>query len=1202
MSKRIYFKYRIAELEELFADKGVDIIVLKDLKNELLHRKTHRAVQLLVEVKKTLRGLNTEPSQETALTTSTDQSSDARAPELVATEQKPYVDATEAPNTTENPDYLDEATGGINWDEEIEKLERDANDRPAAINGTKAIENKPENLLDTWTIIEALSPQSYLKARDLVVGKGGEAEISSRNLPWPHGKSRPGHKLFYTIYLGALDLAACTKDLLEIYKDDREERPYVQGKAAMAAVVVDRNGVPVGEDGLAISSFGWAYSRALSGNLNDLKYWDSAEKILLKNLEKILYRYDDGQLTPVNWGTIMTAYDWLVKNCAIPQRVMNAPEFVIKRFAPFSIRVPEAPLLNSFYLADLQNAKTLVLNKRAGLALRQYLGIETPSAQYDLLEDDEQLKNILEPKNMPLGRWPVRGRYPLVLLQQAAVNIAKRDLKHAGLFSVNGPPGTGKTTLLRDIVADVVVNRAIAMSAFDKPADAFTKTTEVIRSQGSKCSLFEVDESLKGYEILVASSNSKAVENISKELPLRDAIDDSFDLNYFKPLCNSLVSEGEQSWGLIATVLGNAANKSNFASKAWWDYDTSLRSYFKYIAGSLEYEEDEDGNEKIPSIVAHGEPPRDLQEALENWRSQRKQFEAALNKIRYIRNAAQEALKSEQFLEGYQAVKDDLEHNVKLGVSQISEGEKSIVSLKQSYQIQRENLALDRQTLREHDQGKPGFWKKLFFRSQWGDWQLEWGRLTQEEKNQQRIVHKAEGLVTKKDEELQSLHNKIEEISSQLAILEKQRQEALRKLHDSYKYCGLKLVNDAVLDVSHNNKQIFSPTFTKEAHDFRDEIFVLAIKLHKAFIDAAYRPISQNLVGFMRVLGNKKLPNSGLLSDIWSTGFIVSPVFSTAFASINRMLNILPSESIGWLLIDEAGQATPQQAVGAIMRSKRVMAVGDPLQIEPVVSTPLPLLEGIASYMGVNSFDWVAPDASVQALADRANRYGATIDRDLSTLWIGAPLLVHRRCEDPMFTISNKLAYNGKMVKATKNQTTKVAATFGGTTKWFDVAGTGYDKWCPASGDLVAEMILKSAKLVGEDLDLFVISPFRIVAQKMRGRMRSEIGKLTGYGIKNPSSWITQSIGTVHTFQGKESETVILLLGAPNTTQSGARNWAAGSANLMNVAVSRAKRNFYVVGNKFLWAEAGKMPLIVKEIRKHRRSESLDSTSYTSPE
>lgn len=37
----------------------------------------------------------------------------------------------------------------------------------------------------------------------------------------------------------------------------------------------------------------------------------------------------------------------------------------------------------------------------------------------------------------------------LVLLQQGAVNLALRDVKQEGILAVNGPPGTGKTTLLR---------------------------------------------------------------------------------------------------------------------------------------------------------------------------------------------------------------------------------------------------------------------------------------------------------------------------------------------------------------------------------------------------------------------------------------------------------------------------------------------------------------------------------------------------------------------------------------------------------------------------------------------------------------------------------------------------------------------------------------------------------------------------------
>ena len=80
-----------------------------------------------------------------------------------------------------------------------------------------------------------------------------------------------------------------------------------------------------------------------------------------------------------------------------------------------------------------------------------------------------------------------------------------------------------------------------------------------------------------------------------------------------------------------------------------------------------------------------------------------------------------------------------------------------------------------------------------------------------------------------------------------------------------------------------------------------------------------------------------------ILLSLWSTLFLVTPVVSTTSASVGRMLEQMPPESMGWLLIDEAGQAVPQAAIGALMRAKSAFVIGDPPRCKLRLVTPTSL-------------------------------------------------------------------------------------------------------------------------------------------------------------------------------------------------------------------------------------------------------------------
>ncbi len=1032
--------------------------------------------------------------------------------------------------------------------------------------------------LSAWSVLEALSPRTYGHPRDLVEGMGSLAPLAPGKIPWRRPvEPRKNNAAYFRVALGSLDMRKASRGILDAYGWDEGTAPVQGSDALLGMILLDASGAPIAS-GTSVSSFGWALPHVTGKDLAGMTRWGEVEQDAIEALNDMLCRPDPkrpGKLAPLGWEDILKAHESLVARFRIPREYVGEPGVCIRfeqRVRPGV--VPSPYLLNSFLLGSIERVHRLVREERAPVALAAYLGLREPEAPRDVLRDTGGLRDVLAPDRMPTARWPAPGGHPLVTLQQAAVNAAVSGLgEDGGILASNGPPGTGKTTMIRDVVAANLVGRALAMVQFDDPETAFRKVEVGGKGRG----IYRLPEWLTGYEMIVASSNNKAVENVSRELPMADAVDAGAGVpRYFGTTADYLAGisldpeaapapAGSGSWGLVSAALGNSGNRSAFMEGFWWNEDHGLRTWLRLAKGDAVRIEVKDDKGKVvaerePYLLRKERPPRGRGAALDAWRAAKLRFVEA-----HVRIAAElgDLAEFKDAAERIPALEAAL-REARAKVEKAREAKSPAVALAERLERARDDLAQAEGELERLRAASPQEPMQGSGQAAYEIWEAEL--------EEARLRVEGVGRTCKRlDEALRIERERGEDdggvalaLSESRAVFE-ELEQARRSVTDLAGKAGPRAVDDAFFAAGHAAWNTASPWMDDALQARRAELFGLAMEMHQAFALAAAKPLLRNLAAYSELTGSGSSELGPHAADLWASLFLVVPVVSTTFASAGKMLDGLPPGSLGWLIVDEAGQATPQAPVGALAACRRSLFVGDPLQVEPVTTLPRRLVTRICEHFAVDPHVWTAPASSAQAFADRASPLKASFSGVGGEREVGMPLLVHRRCQEPMFGISNRIAYDGQMVHAVPDRGGEAHRS-----AWFDVSGPHEGKWCPNEGEFAAT-ILARMTTNGRTPDVFFISPFREVAANLRRRLLKEAARFA----PDPAAWVRDRVGTVHTFQGREAESVVLVLGAGEGEHAGARAWASRTPNIANVAVTRAKSRLYVVGARDAWGAYG---------------------------
>jgi len=265
------------------------------------------------------------------------------------------------------------------------------------------------------------------------------------------------------------------------------------------------------------------------------------------------------------------------------------------------------------------------------------------------------------------------------------------------------------------------------------------------------------------------------------------------------------------------------------------------------------------------------------------------------------------------------------------------------------------------------------------------------------------------------------------------------------------------------------------------------------------------------------------------------------------------------------VVIDEASQCDIASALPLLLRARRAAIIGDPLQLKHV-STVAPQQDRLmlaAHGLAEGRAAWAYSVNSLFDLARNLCRHEDIVN-----------LRDHHRSHRDIIAFSNRHFYRGGLRIATDHEALKRPQTSGPAVRWVNVRGKVVRP--PKGGALnlteAEAVVAEVRKLVveeGYNGAIGVVTPFRAHANRIRTLVHQDPE------LSRQLAALQFVVDTVHGFQGDERDVIFFSPVVSQGVGESTLRFLKSHGNLFNVAVTRARSELVVVGDRRAALDSG---------------------------